>query len=126
MISRCVDPEKDGTSTAYSCWLVKSSLEEENLTKSQLLPRRTRSPKKVSKGAHKNAKSNWNEEATATEVEAAKVPVEDQECQTRDSNISKSIIGNDLDYNNYCLECKYILYHWHLLFVSGLGQCYDT
>ena len=58
-------------------------------------------------------------------MEAAKVPVEDQECQTRDSNISESI-GNDLDYNNYCLECKYILYYWHLLFVSGLGQCYDT
>ena len=33
---------------------------------------------------------------------------------------------NDLDYNNYCLECKYIPYYWHLLFVSGLGQCYDT
>ena len=33
---------------------------------------------------------------------------------------------NDLDYNNYCLECKYISYYWHLLFVSGLGQCYDT
>ena len=35
----------------------------------------------------------------------------DQECQTRDSNISQSFIGNDLNYNNYCLECKYILYY---------------
>ena len=49
-----------------------------------------------------------------------------QEYQARDSNISKSFIGYDLDYNNYCLECKYISYYWHLLFVSGLGQCYDT
>ena len=39
----------------------------------------------------------------------------DQECHARDSNISKSFIGNDLNYNNYCLECKYILYYWNCL-----------
>ena len=50
----------------------------------------------------------------------------DQEYQARDSNISKSFIGNDLDYKNYCLECKCIPYYWHLLFDFGLGQCYDT
>ena len=33
----------------------------------------------------------------------------DQECQARDSNISKSFIGNDLDYNNYCLNAN--IYH---------------
>ena len=44
----------------------------------------------------------------ATEEEAAEVPVEDQ-------NTKLETLRNDLDYNNYCLKCKYIPYYWHLL-----------
>ena len=51
----------------------------------------------------------------------------DQECQVRDSNISKSIgMFSIINLHFKCLECKYISYYWHLLFVSGLGQCYNT
>ena len=50
------------------------------------------------------------EEAKAVGDEAAEVPVED-ECQVRDSNISKSIgMVSIINLHLKCLECKYISY----------------
>ena len=60
-------------------------------------------------------------------MEAAKVPVEDQDAKP-ETPILVSLweMISIMNLHLKCLECKYILYYWHLLFVSGLGQCYDT
>ena len=112
-LRHCTQTKPD--SMLLRSWLVKSSLEEENLANATAAAKMNEKTKKGSRVLDINAKAYWNEEATATKVEAAEVPVED-ECKARDSNISKSFVGNDLDYNNYCLECKCIPYYWHLLF----------
>ena len=73
------------------------------------------------RGLDQNRDEYW----AVAEVKALQEEVEDQEHNARDSNISKSI-GNVPDYKFTFLECKYISYYWHLLYVSGLGQCKHT
>ena len=66
------------------------------------------------------------EEATAIGDEVAEVSVED-ECQVRESNTCKFINSIELDlYHLKCLDCKYNLIYWQLLFVSGLVSHHNS
>ena len=70
--------------------------------------------------------TNDEEDWAVAEVKALQEDVKDQEYHTRDSNISMLYLIKDHDCNIHSWIANLLNINWHLLFVSGLGQCYDT
>ena len=67
--------------------------------------------------------TNDEDWAAEDEVKVLQEDVEEQEHHARDANISMLYLVKDHDCNIYSLIANLSNINWHLLFVSGLGQC---